>query len=458
MSQKQQPDTTDHENTTSPHNEATEDTHGASHLNGSQEDAAPTQSPASDAPAEPSSSEAHSPDAHTQDTDTVDKAAPVPPAPWYATPWFWSLFFFVSTIILLAWLFWHTWHTQKLLAEATVENEKRAQEALVEEQREKNAQLIAKAEELRALLLQDPCTIHEFLVQNGMALPLVPNTRTAPVQAPPHGQGTQPHTEAEAPPPPPLLNSGTAEPLTADALNIAQKLELATVLVIVTDGRGTATSTGTGFFIAPGIIFTNQHVAGNRNNELYIAGKFQGTAAKAKVIAISNIEEEDFAVLQTQVTSVPPLSFALDVARTQRVSSWGFPGAVSEVDPNYQSLLGGEIRNAPEVVYSEGAVSVIQGDSPPLIFHTAVVSHGNSGGPLVNTRGEVVGVNTYIHMDDESYRQSNLAIVSKAVITFLQQHNVPFTLAPPPTVQTPDKNTTSDKNANTMLATTEGRT
>jgi S1-C subfamily serine protease len=53
-----------------------------------------------------------------------------------------------------------------------------------------------------------------------------------------------------------------------------------------------------------------------------------------------------------------------------------------------------------------------------LLFHTAPLSNGNSGGPLVDYCGSVVGVNTFVRRSE--LRSINIALSTADVVTFLE--------------------------------------
>jgi Trypsin-like peptidase domain len=75
-------------------------------------------------------------------------------------------------------------------------------------------------------------------------------------------------------------------------------------------------------------------------------------------------------------------------------------------------------------------VTVIQQASQdlPVIIHTANISPGNSGGPLIDSCGRVVGVNTFIRVDQESSSRLNYALQAGALAKFLSEHNIPHRL------------------------------
>ena len=188
---------------------------------------------------------------------------------------------------------------------------------------------------------------------------------------------------------------------------------------------------GTGFFINPDHVLTNRHVVANAIDDMVMVtnANLRG-ARRGVVVARSDTPGYDFALIKVMLAEgdqAPALPLSAAVSRTDKVSAWGFPALVSEQDPAYLRLLKGDFNAVPEVVFTDGVVNAILQTSPRNIVHSAVVSQGNSGGPLVNEKGDVIGINTFIRLDADSNRQTQTALGSDAIMAFLREKGIPFT-------------------------------
>ena len=231
----------------------------------------------------------------------------------------------------------------------------------------------------------------------------------------------------------PLLPSANAtvpaKAVDLSTLTIPQRLEQGTVLILAPVPGGA--QQGTGFFINPDHVLTNRHVVANAIDDMVMVtnASLRG-ARRGMVVARSDAPGYDFAVIKVMLAEgdqVPALPLSPTVNRTDKVSAWGFPALVSEQDPAYLRLLRGDFNAVPEVVFTDGVVNAILQTSPRNIVHSAVVSQGNSGGPLVNEKGDVIGINTFIRLDADSNRQTQTALGSDAVMGFLRGKGIPFT-------------------------------
>jgi S1-C subfamily serine protease len=144
------------------------------------------------------------------------------------------------------------------------------------------------------------------------------------------------------------------------------------------DGRR-ATSSGTGFVVGAGRILTNHHVAqGCAEMRVRTAGgrELTGTVAASD-------PERDLALLAVQGGSGlgPPLPFRSgpELRRGEGVVTYGFP-------------LAGLLSSGPTL--TTGEVSALAGlrDNPRQFQISAPVQPGNSGGPLLDRSGNVVGI------------------------------------------------------------------
>lgn len=212
----------------------------------------------------------------------------------------------------------------------------------------------------------------------------------------------------------------------AQPISLAAQLETGSALVVTPNG------TGSGFFVAPGILVTNHHVIeGAKSDKVLVTSKALGKIHVAQVIAAARDEGRDYAILKVEgdLGQSKPLELSSRAEKLEQVVAAGYPGLLIQNDPKFQELREGNVSAVPELVFSEGIVSTKLDLTPQVIAHTAIISQGNSGGPLVDRCGRVLGINTLIQTRDHSTHQANLSLVATDVVQFLGQNGINIQVA-----------------------------
>ncbi len=152
---------------------------------------------------------------------------------------------------------------------------------------------------------------------------------------------------------------------------------------------------GSGFIVSPdGLILTNAHVV--RGADEVTVKLTDRREFRAKVLGSD--DKTDIAVLKIAASGLPtvPLGSSQALKAGEWVLAIGSPfGFENTVTAGVVSAKG---RSLPD----DSAVPFIQTD--------VAVNPGNSGGPLLNARGEVVGINAQIYSRSGGYQGVSFAI------------------------------------------------
>lgn len=205
----------------------------------------------------------------------------------------------------------------------------------------------------------------------------------------------------DAPPVPPPATS-TVSPSSPEAPPLEEVVARAIPAIVQIE---TSSGRGSGFFIQPDTVITNVHVVGTLAS--VVIRRSDGTTSAARVAGTS--PAHDLALLRVvdghSQQAVLTLGSALGLRVGQDVVAIG-------------SALG-TLQNT----VTRGIVSAIrQSGSAVLVQTDAAVNPGNSGGPLLDRRGVVVGVTTMGYVDRQGL---NFAVAAEHARALLEGRSTP---------------------------------
>ena len=198
------------------------------------------------------------------------------------------------------------------------------------------------------------------------------------------------------------------------------------VVIVGTDGeRVFPVSHGSGFAVTPTMIVTNAHVVrqAQEDNTLRIGvvPSDGDEASNARLVAVS--PRNDLALLEiTEGPRLPPLTIAGGAALDgSEVSAVGYPMNVDLA----QGLEMSDVFKPQPAVKSRGFLS---GARPSrqfdTVLHTAPIARGNSGGPLLDACGRVLGVNSFGADATGGDAEFYFAVSTRELLPFLRQNGI----------------------------------
>ena len=146
-------------------------------------------------------------------------------------------------------------------------------------------------------------------------------------------------------------------------------------------GRTERGGQGTAWLVSPQHWVTNRHVVGDRKAVRLVGS--DGTVVTARVLTVDVANDLALLVADAPLSGLTPIPLAADAPKVgERVVAIGFPLA---------EFMGSRAK------LTSGDVSSLSGraDDPRVIQFSAPVQPGSSGGPLLNSAGQVVGVVTF---------------------------------------------------------------
>jgi S1-C subfamily serine protease len=186
-------------------------------------------------------------------------------------------------------------------------------------------------------------------------------------------------------------------------------------------------SSGTGFFVSnDGHVITNFHVI-NGCDATKIS--FNGRQIDTKILAIDRIN--DLAILKSNLKPKKVYSVELDdVSLLENIIIAGYP-------------LGKKVSAA--IKTSKGSITALAGygDNYSEFQTDAALNQGNSGGPIINQKGNVVGVAVANYGKKSGVESFNFGIKSSTLRTFASSNGLKFL--------SPNKNEMSNKDLGKLI-------
>lgn len=199
------------------------------------------------------------------------------------------------------------------------------------------------------------------------------------------------------------------------------------VLIATADGKIIGYSHGSGVAVAPDRVVTNAHVVelSQRFPDNVVIGVVPSEGSKSvQGTVVAYDPQRDLALLSFNSARLPPATlYTGPVADGDAVTALGYPG---NVDLATAQSADDYIRPMTPV-RGEGVFSGLRAMSGVnVLLHSARIAHGNSGGPLVDGCGRVLGINSALTRADDGDASFGFAIADTELMAFLRDAKQAF--------------------------------
>ncbi len=238
-----------------------------------------------------------------------------------------------------------------------------------------------------------------------------------------------------------------ASPAHADDISAAGRGVVRIVTIAVADDEVVGFGHGSGLAVSPTRILTNAHVvelaARYPGNVVIGVVPSQGDkSVQGKLISVD--AERDLALIEVSGVRLSPLALYSGPANEgEALYALGYPGNVDLATARSSA----DFITPMSPVRSQGVFSGKRGlMGTEMLLHTANIARGNSGGPLLDRCGRVLGVNSALTRGDEGDSSFAFAISYAEVAAFLRAAKQPFTSVATP-CQTMEERLAADRAA-----------
>lgn len=222
---------------------------------------------------------------------------------------------------------------------------------------------------------------------------------------------------------------GLSAPALADDISAAGRSVVRVVVIAFEDGEMVDFSHGSGFAVGRNRIVTNAHVVAIAREHpdsvaIGVVPSEGDQSFRAKLVAID--PSRDLALIEMVEGSVPQIPLYMGpLADGADVVALGYPGNVDlATAQSAEDFITPAAPTRSMGNYSnERRIAGIN-----ALLHTANVARGNSGGPLLDPCGRVIGVNSFITRGEDGDAPFGFAVSNRELAIFLRGAGQKFSI------------------------------